>query len=90
MEAKIESLTKEKSDLLSQVENFQQTTNNIEKLSKEVEKWKSEAEKSIHLKEQNKLNETKIESLDKEHQNLQKEIIKLKDIIEVRKEKFTQ
>ena len=84
----IESNTKEKQRLQCLVESIQRRADELERAlevaNQQAESWKVEAQLVPSLRTQCSTNETKLESMEKENQSLQRELTKLRESLEVR------
>jgi regulator of replication initiation timing len=83
----VESMTKEKQRLQCLIESIQRRADELEKTNEvanqQTETWKSEAQHIPELRTQCSTSQAKVESLEKENQSLQKELVKLRESLEV-------
>jgi cell division protein FtsB len=81
-------MTKEKQRLQCLVESIQRRADDLEKASEvatqQAEAWKLEAQLVPQLQTQCSTSQAKVESLERENQNLQRELSKLRESVEVR------
>jgi predicted RNase H-like nuclease (RuvC/YqgF family) len=84
----VESMTKEKQRLQCLVESIQRRADELERTNEvanqQAETWKSEAQHVPELRTQFSMSQAKVESLEKENQSLQRELVKLREYLEVR------
>jgi TolA-binding protein len=82
-------MTKEKQRLQCLVESIQRRADELERTnevaSQQAETWKSEAQHVPELRTQFSTSQAKVESLEKENLSLQRELVKLRESLEVRK-----
>ncbi|KDR17251.1 girdin isoform X2 [Zootermopsis nevadensis] len=84
----VESMTKEKQRLQCLVESIQRRADELERTNEvaiqQAETWKSEAQHVPELQTQFSTSQAKVESLEKENQSLQRELVKLRESLEVK------
>jgi hypothetical protein len=81
-------MTKEKQRLQCLVESVQRRADDLEKTNEvatqQAETWKSEAQLVPQLRTQCSTSQAKVESLERENQNVHRELAKLRESVEVR------
>jgi len=85
-------MTKEKQRLQCLVESVQRRADDLEKTNEvatqQAETWKLEAQLVPQLRTQCSTSQAKVESVERENQNVQRELARLRESVEVRLNKF--